>query len=381
MVKESVRDYFDYAASSPPFPEALERFNQTALEYYGNPSSGHEHGRKAAEKSEEIKSDIARLLGFTDGYLVLTSGGTEANNCVIKGVLDKYPQGRLLLAADVHESAWFATDVYAGRTDILPIGRNGRINPDQVEHYLNSRTVLCSVLFANNETGIIHNISRLGTLCGRKGVQFHCDAVQAIGHIPLDLSSLVFDYFTFSAHKFAGVRGTGGIFLRRYDFIPQILGGGQEQNIRAGTENLPGLAAASAALKLSMEMRENEELRLRNLAKQFVTLIGKRITDLQINSDLEHGLPGLISVSFPGVKGSELVTALNLNGFSISAGSACHSGEISPSRVMTSMGLSDQLALGTARISMGRFSEEEKVEELAGALINAVTSQRALGHL
>jgi len=376
--KESVSCFFDYAASSPPYPEALKNYYKTSLEYYGNPSSDHQQGQKAAEKLEETRSEMTRLLGFTDGYLVLTSGGTEANNLVIRGVLEKYPQGRLLLAADVHESAWFATKLYSGRTDILPIERNGRINPDRLEKHLTSKTILCSVLYANNETGIIHDIERLGVICARTGILFHCDGVQAVGHIPLNLGLLSFDFFTFSAHKFAGLRGTGGIFLRRTDLYPQIQGGGQEQKLRAGTENLPGLSSTLEALKLSIEMSEDEEIRLRNLAKQFVTHIKENIPDLHLNSDLEEGLPGLISLSFPDVKGSELVTALNLKGFSISAGSACHSGDISPSRVISNMGLSDHLALGTVRVSMGRFTEEKVVEELAWVLIKAVKSQRNL---
>ncbi len=379
FVKRSIRSFFDYAASSPPFSEALHKYSQTSLKYFGNPSSAHEQGQLAAEKLTETKSALAQLLGLIDGYLVLTSGGTEANNLVIRGVLEKYPQGRLLLAADVHESAWFAATTYAKRTDILPIGRNGMINPDRLAKYLTSKTVLCSVLYGNNETGIIHDIDKLGAICARKGILFHCDGVQAVGHVPVNLGSLAFDFFTFSAHKFAGVRGTGGIFLHRANFIPQIQGGGQEQKLRAGTENLPGLSATLKALKLSIEMREDEEIKLRNLAGKFVTLLRENINNMHLNSDLEKGLPGLISLSFPDVKGSQLVTELNLRRFSISSGSACHSGEMSPSRIITNMGHSDNLALGTVRISMGRYTEEEQVEALALALIKAVTSQQALG--
>jgi cysteine desulfurase len=333
----------------------------------------------AAEKLKATKSELAQLLGFIDGYLVLTSGGTEANNLVIRGVLEKYPHGRLLLAADVHESAWFATKTYANRTDILPIDKHGKITPERFEKYLRSKTVLCSVLHGNNETGIIHDIDKLGSICVRKGILFHCDGVQAIGHIPVNLGSLAFDFYTFSAHKFAGVHGTGGIFLNRADFIPQIQGGGQEQKLRAGTENLPGLSATLTALKMSIAMTENEEIRLRKLAGKFITLLRGKINNMHLNSDLENGLPGLISLSFPDVKGSQLVTELSLMGFSISSGSACHSGEMSPSRIIANMGYSDNLALGTVRISMGRYTEEQQVEALARALIKAVTSQRALG--
>jgi cysteine desulfurase len=379
IIKGSFGRFFDYAASSPPFPEAVEEFSQCSLTYIGNPSSAHEYGRAAVEKLHETKSELSQLLGLSGGYLVQTSGGTEANNLVIRGVMEKYPNGRLLLATDVHESAWFATKNYAKRTEILPIGRDGKINTDTFEKYINSKTVLCSVLFCNNETGIIHDIDKLGAICDSKGILFHCDGVQAIGHIPLNLGSLAYDYFTFSAHKFAGVRGTGGIFLRRGDIIPQIEGGGQEQKLRAGTENLPGLSATLKALKMSIDILEDEDSRLRQLAGKFVSLLRESIRDLHLNSDLANGLPGLISVSFPDVKGSELVTELDLRGFSISSGSACHSGEMTPSRVISNMGHSDKLALGTLRISMGRLTKEQQVEALARALIKAVISQRVLG--
>jgi cysteine desulfurase len=378
MKDESYINFFDYAATSPPFPEAVEEYSQCSLKYFGNPSSAHEHGRAAAEKLVETKSELSQLLGLSDGYLVFTSGGTEANNTVIRGVLEKYPNGRLLLAADVHESAWFATKYYVRRTDILPIGKDGKINPDTFEKYINKKTVLCSVLFGNNETGIIHDIDKLGANCARKGILFHCDGVQAIGHVPVNLGFLAFDYFTFSAHKFGGVRGSGGIFLRHRDLIPQIEGGGQEQKLRAGTENLPGLTATLTALEMSIGILEDEESRLRQLAVKFVSLLRTNIKDLHLNSDLEKGLPGLISVSIPNVKGSELVTELDLKGFSISSGSACHSGETSPSRIISSMGHSNNLALGTVRVSMGRFTEEHQVEALALALTEAIKSQRAL---
>jgi cysteine desulfurase len=370
--------YFDYAATAPPFPEALRRFDEVSLQIYGNPSSTHGRGKKAREALERAREAFLARLGFHDGRLILTSGGTEANNLVIRGLLERNPSGRLLLAADAHPSAWFAKELYGKRVDILDPDSEGKISPSRLAEGITRKTVLVSLLHGNNETGVVQDLKALGELCAKKKVALHVDGVQALGHLPLTLSELPFTFYTFSAHKFGGTRGLGGVLARDRSPGAQIRGGGQEGGVRAGTENVPGLAAAVVALDLSSRSLETEVPRLRRLARTFILDLKAALPDAVINSDPETGLPGLVSVSFPKLIGEEIVLELDLRGYEVSAGSACGSGRREPSRPLVAMGRTRVQALGTVRISMGRFTTADSVGGLAAALRQVVEKQKAL---
>ena len=373
-----ITHYFDYAASTPPFKEALKLYMDASRQLFGNPSSVHTFGIAARESFRQAKSDLSGLCGFNSGFLLTTSGGTEGNNLVIRGVMERYPRGRLLLARDVHASCWFAENKYKKRTDLVPIDSSGNIIPSELKKAIRAETKLCSVLFANNETGIVHDVNMIGEICKAHAVLLHCDGVQAMGHLPLALDGLAFDFFTFSAHKFGGPRGIGGIFLRSSNFVSQISGGEQEQSLRAGTENVAGLQATVKALTSATGTLAEQTTRLRDLSRLLVELLRESSLDFVINSDLEAGLPGLVSISFPGIKGSAIVTELALRGFGISAGSACHSAKEEASRVILAMGRSRRVAEGTIRISMGRYTEREHVVALANVLKDSVEHQGLL---
>lgn len=377
-MSSSVTHYFDYAASTPPFKEALEDFMDASQHLFGNPSSVHTFGITARERFRQAKSALSELCDFNSGFLVTTSGGTEGNNLVIRGVMERYPRGRILLAGDVHASCWFAEKKYKKRTDVIPIDSSGHIISSELKKAIRPETKICSVLFGNNETGIVHDVNMIGEICKKNAVLLHCDGAQAIGHLPLALDRIAFDFFTFSAHKFGGPRGVGGIFLRSSEFAAQISGGEQEQNIRAGTENVAGLQATATALRMMTGNLAEETTRLRDLNRLLVELLRESSLHFVINSDLEAGLPGLVSISFPGIKGSAMVTEAALRGFGISAGSACHSGKEEASRVILAMGRSRRVAGGTIRISMGRYTEREHVVELADVLKDAVRHQGIL---
>lgn len=362
--------YFDYAATAPPFPEALKRFEEVSLRHYGNPSSSHDAGLQARETLEISRKGFLARAGFADGTLVLTSGATEANNLVLQGALEK---GRPLIAADVHPSVWFARD----GSDVLETGSDGRISPEKLTASITKKTSLVSVVHANNETGVIQDVKALGDACARKGVPLHVDGVQALGRLPLTLSELPFTTYTFSAHKVGGPRGVGGTIARRPDLLPQIRGGGQEKGLRGGTENVAGLAATLVALDLSARSLETEVPRLKKLAALLVDEITSAIPGVLVNSSPD-GLPGLVSFSFPNLIGEEIVVEMNLRGFAVSAGSACGSGRMEPSRPVMAMGRSRAQALGTVRISMGRFTTEDSVRRLATALRQVVEKQKAL---
>jgi cysteine desulfurase len=372
--------YFDYAATAPPFPEALKRFEDVSLRHYGNPSSSHDAGLQAREALETARKGFLARAGFADGALVLTSGASEANNLVLRSAMDASPDGRLLLAADAHPSAWFAREIWPKRVDIVETGPNGLLEPRRVAEKLTPKTVLVSILHANNETGVLHDVKAIGDCVEqqKRGTRLHVDGVQALGRLPLTLSELLFSFYTFSAHKFGGPRGAGGVVVaRKPELSAQIRGGGQEKGLRGGTENVAGLAAALVALDLSARSLETEVPRLRKLAALLTGEIRAAIPDVLVNSSPD-GLPGLVSLSFPNLIGEEIVVEMNLLGFAISAGSACGSGRMEPSRPVMAMGRTRAQALGTVRISMGRFTTDDAVRRLASSLRQVVEKQKAL---
>lgn len=363
--------YFDYAASCPPFPEALARQSEVAAELFASPSSTHAHGRRAAARLEDERRAYLALAGRPDAALILASGATEANNLVLRGVLDASSDGRLLLAADAHPSAWFAQARYGRRVDVLETGPDGLISPTRLSAAITKKTALVSIVLANNETGIVQDLPALAAACRERGVPLHVDEVQATGHVPAAEGAT---YTTFSAHKFGGPRGVGGVIARGPAPAAQLEGGGQERGARAGTENVAGLAGAVVALRMSLAVDAGP---LRRMARRLQDALGA-IPGARLNSDPERGLPGFVSVSFGDLVGEELVAELDLRGFAVSAGSACGSGRMQPSRTVLAMGRSRAEGLGTLRVSMGRGTTERAVDDLAAALREVVQKQRAL---
>ncbi len=369
--------YFDYASSCPPFPDALAEFSRMSHEYIGNPSSAHFEGREAQKVLEELKKKMEILCHREKARTILTSGGTEANNLVIRGVMEKNKKGRLLLAVDVHESVWFAKKLYKSRTDVVPLEKNGQLSLSKIKDSIKRNTILLSAVHVNNETGVIHDIAAYSGLCRENDILLHCDGAQALGHVKVNLDEVLIDFYTFSSHKFGGPRGFGGIFMNSDRLTPQILGGGQEHGLRAGTENVAGLAAALVALEKNHSMIDSERPRLNQLTDLFLEKLGEKASDFLVNSS-HDGLPGLVSISFPETIGTNLVAEMDLRGFAISAGSACHSNDVKPSRIITALGRSEKEALGTVRISMGYKTTQDDVKELAVTLGEVVTRQRML---
>jgi cysteine desulfurase len=357
-------------------PQALETYVKVAGELFGNPSSAHQPGAAAAAGLRREKRQLCNACSFSDGSLLQVSGGTEANNVVIQGHLLQRPDARLLIAVDTHPSIWFAGERYPGQWDLLPLGRGGVISAETVAAALKSETTLVCMSHVCNETGTVHQVQAIADLCARRQVRLLCDGAQALGHIPVDLDQIRCDFYTFSAHKLGGPRGVGGVFLRHDRLTPLLGGGGQEQGLRPGTENVAGLAATTAALQLSLATMAEEGERLRRLARFLVQYLSSKIPDLLLNSDLDTGLPGLVSISVPGLTAQAAVTELSLLGFALSAGSACHANQTVPSRAILARGRSQAEALGTLRISMGSETTSEEVFELAEAICGVAARQR-----
>ncbi len=371
--------YFDTAASAPPFPEALDAQASAARRWYGNPSAGHAAGRAAALGLRGLKAAFAQGLDFTDGRVLLMSGATEANNWVIRSVVARFPAGRILVAADVHASVWQAARLTAERMDVLAPDRAGRVTPAALAAALKPDTRLFCCSHAANETGVIHDVAALSALCARRGVLCHVDGAQAVGHVPVKLSELCCEFYVFAAHKFGGPRGCGGVCLRWDGGAGWIAGGEQEHGLRAGTENLPGLAGAVAALGQSLSLMPQETPRLRALARRLAEAARVMDAACRVNGDPATGLPGLVSLSFAGLDGHALATDLDQQGFAVGTGSACSESKPEPSRALLAMGLTLREALGTVRVSMGRLTDERAVDDLIGALGATVRRHRNSG--
>jgi cysteine desulfurase len=359
--------YFDYSSSWPPFPDSLEMFVRISRQYYANPSSMHSLGREAQATLRSLKREICDLVQFPEGRLLLCSSGTEANNTIIEGHLRESPRGKLLIAEDVHDCIWYATRKYPKSTQVLRINPSGQIDIEGLRGSISHGITMACVAHASNETGAIHPVATIADICSQRKVRLLIDGVQALGHIPVDMSKIPCDYYSFSAHKSGGPRSAGGVFIRDDDFEPLLHGGRQEWGIRAGTENIAGLSACLVALKKCQELLSTEMNRLSEIKRSFLEGIKGRMPGVLVNTPAD-GIPGFISLSFPGCSGHEIVAALSLSGLSISTGSACHANEVEPPRIIMALGRSRQEAKGTIRISMGYGNTQEAAEQLLAAI-------------
>ena len=311
------------------------------------------------------------LLHFDDGRVLLCASGTEANNTIIEGHLKRFPRGRLLIAEDTHDCIWYAVERHRSSVEVLKIDRSGLVDPDRLKESLSPAISMVCLNHVSHETGAVHPLGDLAEICAARGVKLLVDGVQAIGHIPVELDKTWCHYYSFSAHKFGGTRAVGGIFIRDQEFEPLLRGGSQEWGLHAGTENPPGLAAALEALKKCMDTMPEEAARLQALKARFLEKLQQEIPEVRVNGPAS-GLPGFISLSFPGLVGREIQAALSLAGFAVSTGSACHSGNLEPSRIMLALGRTEKEALGTIRISMGRGTTEAATDGLLEAIVDYI---------
>ncbi|MBD3181332.1 aminotransferase class V-fold PLP-dependent enzyme [Candidatus Poribacteria bacterium] len=359
--------YFDYAASTPPFVEAMEMYKSYSLNYSANPSSTHTSGIEANRKLLELKIRFCNLLDFKDGHLLLCSSATEANNTIIEGHRRKFPQGKILIAEDVHDSIWYATRKHKDHTDVIPLAGMDHPSTKKFVNAIQPETSLICINHVCNETGRVYQIAPIAEICFLRNIRLLVDGSQAVGHIPVKLNNIPCDYYSFSAHKFGGPRSVGGLLIRDKQFEPLLSGGKQEWELRAGTENLAGLAATITALEICLSNMDEQATRLNMLKTNLLNELKNQIPVVLINTP-EHGLPGFLSLSFPGLLSNEIVTALSISGFEIARGSACHANRIEPSRIILATGRNEKEAAGTIRISMGRGNTEKSVKELGSAL-------------
>ncbi|MEJ5368773.1 MAG: cysteine desulfurase family protein [Bryobacteraceae bacterium] len=358
--------YFDHNATAPVAPEALEAMVRAASEIFGNPSSIHMHGQRARQEVEAARAALAKMLGCSPKEIVFTSGGTEADNLAILGA----PEGHVVTTAIEHPAVLEA----ARRRDatFVPCGGDGRVDPGEIRRALRPDTVLISVMHANNETGVLQPLEEISAIAREAGVLFHSDGVQAAGRIPVDVRALGVDLYTVSGHKFGAPKGVGALFVREgVKLAPRQFGGRHERERRAGTENVPGIAAMGAAARLPRP--DTAPLRDRLEA-----LVRERIPDIIIHGASAPRVPNTSNIAFHGIEAEALVIALDLAGFSVSTGAACSSGATRPSHVLEAMGVPPQISRASVRFSLGRGNTLEDVEALVEALERAVARLRKL---
>jgi cysteine desulfurase len=378
-----VRIYLDYNATSPLRAEAREAMREALEERFGNPSSVHWAGTEARALVEKARAQVASLLGVEAGCLVFTSGATEANNAVLRAAALRAPRhgDHIVTCAAEHPSV---LEVAEGlrelglRVSVLPVDREGRLDPDRFARALDQGTLLASIMWANNETGVLQPIAELARLARERGVPLHTDAVQALGKVPLVLAQLPVDFASFSAHKLGGPKGVGALYLRPGSRLPPFVRGGpQERRRRAGTENVPGVVGFGAACAAAGRDLESEGKRLAGLCARLWDGIQAKIPNVLLNGSKVHRLRHTLNVSFEGGDGEGLVQALDLEGIATSAGAACASGSADPSLVLLAMGLSPQLARSSVRFSLGFGTDEGQIERVLEVLPDVVQRVRA----
>lgn len=379
--------YLDYNATTPVHPEVIEEIKPFLTERFGNPSSIHWAGREVKKHIEEAREKVARLINADPMEIVFTSSGTEADNFAIKGTVETFKEkGDHIITTSVEHPAVLNTCKYLEkcgyRVTYLRVDSYGMLDLDELKSAITDKTILISVMFANNETGTIFPIEEIGKIAREKGVIFHCDAVQAAGKVPIDVKKLNVDLLAISGHKFYAPKGIGSLYIRRgVKLRPLIHGGHQEKNRRAGTENVIGIVALGKACEIALRDMEKESQRILGLRRRLEEGILKTIKDVSINGHPENRIPNTTNISFHYIEGESLILNLDLEGIAASTGSACTSGTLEPSHVLMAMGIDPVLAQGSVRFSLGKWNTEEDIDRVLEVLPGIVERLRRMSPL
>uniref|UniRef100_A0A7C3RLA9 Cysteine desulfurase IscS n=1 Tax=Dictyoglomus thermophilum TaxID=14 RepID=A0A7C3RLA9_DICTH len=360
--------YLDYAATTPIRPEVFQAMKPYLTKEFGNPSSIHHFGRQARIAIEEAREKIAKALGAKNEEIIFTSGGTESNNMALKGVAYALShKGKHVITSSIEHHAILEPCHFLEKLGFeityLPVDKEGFIDPDSLKKAIRKDTILISIMHANNEIGTIEPIEELTKIAKEYEIYFHTDAVQTVGHIPVNVDKLGVDLLSISAHKFYGPKGIGALYIRKGTKIhPFIHGGEQEQRKRAGTENVAGIVGMGKAIEISILELDKERERLINLRDYFIKEIEKRIEDVYLNGPREKRLPNNINFSFAYIEGESILLNLDLEGIAVSTGSACSSASLEPSHVLSAIGLPIELAHSAVRFTLGYYTTKEDLD-------------------
>jgi cysteine desulfurase len=362
------RIYLDHNATTPILPEVLAAMMPYLTEEFGNASSIHTYGQKARGAVEQARLSVAELLGASEAEITFNSGGTESNNQSILGAVGAAPGARKHVITSAIEHA-AVLDTCKALVDqgvevtFLPVNREGLVNPEEVQHAIRPETVLITIMLANNETGTIEPIEKIGKIAGEKGIAFHTDAVQAAGKIPIDVESLGVHLLSISAHKFGGPKGVGALYVRKgRQLRPLMYGGHSERDRRPGTENVAGIAGMGKAAEIARLRLSDEARRVQAMRDRLERGLLDRVPQSRVNSANAPRTPNTSNITFPFVEGEAMVIALDLRGIACSTGAACSSGAVEPSHVLTALGLAAEDARATLRLSLGHQTKEEEID-------------------
>jgi len=381
------RIYFDHGATTKTDETVAKAVIEMMLENYGNPSSIHSFGRNARKVIEGAREKVAALINALPAEIYFTSGGTEADNLAIKGIaLANQKKGHHIITSAVEHHAILHTCEYLEKKGFtvtyLPVDKYGLVDPETLRQAINNKTILVSIMMANNEVGTIQPIKELAAIAKEAGAYFHTDAVQAVGNIGVDVKELGVDALSLSGHKFYGPKGIGALYIRKGVKISPIQhGGGHERKLRAGTENVPGIVGLGVAAEVAQRDIPVKVERLLQLRQKLITSILKNIDHVQLNGHPEKRLPGNVNLSFEFVEGESLLLNLDLKGIAASSGSACTSGSLDPSHVLLAMGLSHETAHGSLRLTLGRANTEQEVDYFLEVIPIIINRLRAMSPL
>src|SRR5438477_5309093 len=378
--------YMDNHATTPIDPRVLEEMLPYVREKFGNAASrNHSFGWVAEEGVETARERVAKLIGATTKEIIFTSGGTESDNLAIKGVAEIYKEkgNHVITAITEHKAVLDSCkrlEKYGYRVTYLPVQKDGLIDLEDLKHAMDDKTILVTIMAANNEIGVIQPIAEIGKLCHERGVIFHTDATQAVGKVPVDVIKQNIDLASISGHKMYGPKGVGALYVRRKNprvqISPIIDGGGHERGMRSGTLNVPGIVGLGKACAIAREDMPKESCRLAGLRNRLKDRLMSGLDECYINGSMEHRLPGNLNVSFAYVEGESLL--MGINDVAVSSGSACTSARLEPSYVLKALGVEDHLAQSSIRFGVGRFNTEPEADFVADRVVETVLHLREL---
>src|ERR1041385_7244591 len=381
--------YMDNHATTPVDPRVLEEMLPYFSDRFGNAASrNHSFGWAGEEAVETARERIAKLIGATTKEIIFTSGATESDNLAIKGVAEMYREkGNHIITAATEHKAVLDTckrlEKYGYKVTYLPVQKDGLVDLEDLKRAFTDKTILVTIMYANNEIGVLQPVEEIGKLCRERGVLFHSDATQAVGKVPMDVNKQFIDLMSISAHKMYGPKGVGALYVRRKNprvqLSPIIDGGGHERGMRSGTLNVPGIAGLGKACAICDEEMPQESCRLAGLRNRLRDRIMGQLDEVYINGSMDHRLPGNLNISFAYVEGESLL--MGINDIAVSSGSACTSATLEPSYVLKALGAGDDLAHSSIRFGIGRFNTEAEVDYVADRVIETVERLRELSPL
>ena len=371
--------YFDHSATTPLHPKVLDLISEIEKNTYGNPSSTHRLGKTSRVVIETDRKQLADSIGCTPFEIIFTGGGTEANNLVLWNLL--FQKKKHIITSAIEHPAILNVILrlkeFGVTSTILPVDRTGRVRPDELALAITEETGLITIMTANNETGVLQPLNEICEIADKHHIPFHSDGVQTLGKISVSVKDLGVDMMSFSAHKFYGPKGVGALYINKNISLKSlIIGGGQERKLRAGTENISGIAGLGLAAEIAAKTQSKFEDHLNQLSQQFQNELTQKYSKAIYNNHPQHGLPGVVSVTIPDITSDMMTIHLDMKGFAVSSGSACSSGVVKPSHVLKAMGVSNDNNIRTIRISFGKENTLQDVKDLVNAIVQIIENQK-----